>query len=514
MKKLTFTLFLFVVAHLAYGQTWTQLAEITEGTPTSPGGLGQVFLGQKLSDGNLYFRGSSNGSRKAIWKTDGSVAGTNKVVEEASTFGSNWSQIFFTEVGVLINEDDVWKILQAGNPSFTNVAGLPDENIHQISRSTDDTYFITTQRNDQYILHSANSTLTSTTEIGAFHPQMNFLALNAGTEGVIIFSTNSFSDDEPMVYLRGTGEMQTIEAYFTSLSLSLGSFTHGYIYDKFMFLSYQDADNFFQHKVVDMSTGQVEDFLSISDPVDYFNVGGKIIMVTQREVVSFDPQNMAYELLFDEVYPFTVNTLYEDKLYCIGETEDNKQNLVEIDPVSGTTTFLDGALIGDFFYNCKVLWYQDEFYYLSRGEYTNLMKYDFDNNEPVFVDSLSLSTGATIAHALESVNDELVVSRREGFIQHELYVLGEGGVSSTSALHARQLNVYPTVARETITLDLPQGAGIFNGEQVAIYHYDGRLLSTAPINGHEINVASLPAGIYLGFVQVENETYRFQFVKQ
>jgi hypothetical protein len=514
MKKLTFTLFLFLLINFMYGQVWTQLAEITEGSPTSPGGLGQVFLGAKMSDGNLYFRGSSNGSRRAIWKTDGTVAGTNKVVEEASTFGSNWSQIFMTEVGVLLNEDDAWKILQAGNPSFTNVAGLPDENIHQISRSTDDAYFITTQRNDQYILHSANSTLTSTTEIGTFHPQMNFISLYAGTEGVIIFSTDSFVDDAPMVYLRASGEMQTMEAYMSSLSLTLSSFTYGYIYDKFMFVSYKDEDNFFRHKVIDMSTGQVEDFLFIRDPLAYYHVGGKIIMLTEREVVSFDPETMTHEVLYDDVYPFTVSTLYGDKLYCIGEIENNQQNILEVDLSNGTATHLDGALIGNFFYNCQMLWYQDEFYYLAKTDYTYLMKYDFENNEPIVVDSLSQSTGATIGHALESVNDQLVVSLREGFLQHELYVLGDGGVSSTSTVNMKQLEVYPTVANESITFAFPDGLNTLNSGTVSIFNYAGRLVNVSNIKGHTLNVASLPAGTYLGIIEAKNERYRFQFVKQ
>jgi hypothetical protein len=204
--------------------------------------------------------------------------GRTKVVEEANTFGSNWDQIFMTAVGVLIQEDGVWKILEPGNTSFTAVTGLPDESIHQISRSTDDTYFITTIRDGQYILHSANSTLTSASEIGTFHPQMNFIDLYAGTEGVIIFSSDSFVDDTPMVYLRGSGEMITMEAYLSSLSLTLSSFTYGYIYDQFMFVSYRDEDNFFRHQVIDMSTGQVADFLFIREPKDYYQVGGNIIL--------------------------------------------------------------------------------------------------------------------------------------------------------------------------------------------------------------------------------------------
>ena len=514
MKKFTFTLFLFVLINLSYGQTWTQLAEITEGSPTSPSGLGQVFLGEKMSDGNLYFRGSSNGSRKAIWKTDGTVAGTNKVVEEVSLFGSNWGQIFMTEAGVLINEDDVWKILQAGNTSFTNVAGLPAESIHQISKSTDGTYFITTQRDDQYILHSANNTLTTTTEIGAFHPQMNFIDLYAGTEGVIIFSTNSFNDDSPMVYLRGSGEMKTIEEYLSSVSLTLGSFTYGYVYDKFMFVSFKDGDNFFRHKVIDMSTGQTEDFLYMRDPVDYYDFDGKIIMVTEREVVSFDPETMMHEVLYYDVYPFTVSTLHEDKLYCIGEDEDSQQNILEVDLANGTATLLNGALIGDFFYNCKMLWFQDEFYYLAKTDYTYLMKYDFENNQPVMVDSLSVTTGATIGHALESVNDNLVVSIREGFLQHELYVLGDGGVLAASDVPIKELDAYPTIANEYISLNAPDGLDVLNGKEVSIFNYLGQLANMLSINDHKINVANLPTGTYQGVIKADNEIYKFRFIKQ
>lgn len=514
MRKLTFTLFLFVLINLANGQTWTQLAEITVGSPTSPGGLGQVFLGKVMSDGNLYFRGSENGSRKAIWKTDGTVAGTNKVVEEANAFGYNWDQIFMTEVGVLINEDDVWKILHPGNASFTNVSGLPAESIHRISRSTDDAYFVTTQRDGQYILHAANSTLTSFTEIGAFHPVANFMELFAGTEAAIIFSTDAFVSDAPMVYWRNSGEMQSIGDYLSSLSLTLNTFTYGYIYDKFMFVSFKDDSNFFQHKVIDMSTGEVEDFQFIRDPLAYYEYDGKLIVVTEREVVSFDPATMMHEELFDDIYPFTVSTINGDKMYCIGETDDNQQNVLEVDLANGTTAFLEGATIGSFFYNCKMLWHENEFYYLSRGDYTKLMKYDFNTNEPVEVYSLSETTGATIGHALEAVNGELVVSIREGFIQHELYVSGDGGVSSTSNPITKNLDVYPTVANESISLSTTEELDFFYGVEVTIFDHLGQVVNVLNINSNNIDIANMPAGIYVGIIKSKGEGYKFRFVKE
>ncbi|KAA3620847.1 MAG: T9SS C-terminal target domain-containing protein [Bacteroidetes bacterium] len=514
MKKLTFTLFLFVLVNLAYGQTWTRLAEITEGTPTSPGGLGQVFFGEVMSDGNLYFRGSGNGSRKAIWKTDGTVAGTNKVVEEANTFGYNWDQIFMTEVGVLINEDDVWKILQPGNTSFTTVSGLPAETIHRIARSTDDDYFVTTQRDGQYILFSANSTLTSFTEIGAFHSTANFMELYSGTEGAIIFSSDAFVGDSPKVYLTDSGEMQGIGDYLSSLSLTLNTFTYGYIYDKFMFVSFKDDNNFFQHKVIDMSSGQVEDFQFIREPVDYYEYDGEIIIITETEVVSFDPATMTHQELFDDVYPFTVSAINGDKVYCIGDNNNNEQNIVEVDLTNGTANFLPGALTGLFHYNCKMVWYQDEFYYLNRGDYTVLMKYNFNTNEPEEVHTLSETTGATIGHALEVVNDELVASIREGFIQHELYVAGDGGVSSTSNINVKQLEAYPTIANEFITLGTTEDLNIFNDVEVTIIDSFGKVARVSTMQSDRMNVADLTAGVYVGIISLEGEVYQFRFVKE
>jgi hypothetical protein len=514
MRKLTFTLFLFVLINLAYGQSWTQLAEITDGTPTSPGGLGQVFFGKVMSDGNLYFRGSGNGSRKAIWKTDGTVAGTNKVVEEANTFGYNWDQIFMTEVGVLINEDDVWKILQPENASFTNVSGLPAETIHRISRSSDDSYFITTVRDGEYILHTANSSLTSVTEIGFIHSVANFMELFAGTEGAIFFSTDAFVGDSPKVYLNDSGEIIPIADYFASLSLTLNTFTYGYIFDKFMFVSYKDENNFFQDKVINMSTGQVEDFEYIRDPLDYYEYDGKIIMVTEREVIAFDPVNMTYEEYFDDVYPFTVSTMNGDKLYCIGETDANEQNVLEVDLANGTATFLPGALIGSWFYNCKMLWFENEFYYLSRGDYTKLMKYDFNTNQPVEVHTLSETTGATIGHALEVVNDQLVVSIREGFIQHELYVSGNGGVSGTSNLTVNNIEVYPTITKDFITLNSIETLDIFKGVDVTIFNNLGQVADVMNIRDSRIDVSGLSAGTYIGVVTSGHDLYKFRFVRE
>lgn len=514
MKKLTFTLFFFVLLNIAYGQTWTRLAEITEGSPTSPGGLGQVFFGAVMSDGDLYFRGSSNGSRKAIWKTDGTVAGTNKVVEEANLFGYNWDQIFMTEVGVLINEDDVWKILEPGNSAFTNVAGLPAEPIHRIARSTDDNYFITTERDNEYILHSANSTLTSTTEIGAFHSDANFMELYAGTEGAIIFSSDAFVGDSPKVYLSDTEEIQGISDYLSSLSLTLNTFTYGYIYDKYMFVSFKDDNNFFQHKVIDMSSGTVGDFQFIREPIDYYEYDGKIVIVTETEVVTFDPATMAFEELFGDVNPFTVSTMNGDKLYCIGDNDNNQQGVVEVDLTNGTAAFLQDALVGNFFYHCKMLWYEGEFYYLTRGDFTKLMKYDFNANQPVEVHSLSETTGATIGHALEEVNGNLVASIREGFIQHELYVSGDGGVSSTSNLVVNELEVYPTIVNESINLVAADQSDLFNGTNVKILNQQGQIVNVVNIKNNSILTGDIPAGIYIGVLEAEGEMYRFQFVKE
>jgi len=170
-------------------------------------------------------------------------------------------------------------------------------------------------------------------------------------------------------------------------------------------------------------------------------------------------------------------------------------------------------LTGDFFYNSKMLWYQDEFYYLARTDYNLLMKYDFNNNQQVIVDSLSEVTGATIEHALESVNGELVVSLREGFIQHELYVLGLDPTSIKS-LSINHLDVRPTLADQYITLILAEGLDITSGADLFIYNGNGQVASVPKIDDKSINVGDLPSGIYIGILKSEDKIYQFRFVRQ
>jgi hypothetical protein len=88
------------------------------------------------------------------------------------------------------------------------------------------------------------------------------------------------------------------------------------------------------------------------------------------------------------------------------------------------------------------------------------------------------------------------------------------GIASTSNVNVKQLDVYPTITNESISIVLPDGLNAINGLEVSIFNYAGQLEFMANINGQEINVSGLSAGTYLGMIKVKDERYRFQFVKQ
>jgi len=490
-------------------QVSTRLATITEGSPTNSGGLGVTFTGDIMDDGYLYFKGSSNGLRESIWRTDGTVDGTSRVLQEGNQFGGNWNQVLFHEQGVFIYEGGSWYILNKETLSTELVSTMPSEKIRNLQKVSDDLYYFNIKRNDQIVLFSSNSTFTEVNEIGEIHEDTFPLFLSAGTEGASIFSPNSFLEDTPTVYLKESNEILLLEDYLSTLSISVNSITYAYIRDQYMFISYKDENNFFIHQAIDMTENTVHDIDYINEPIEYFDFEDDLIIVTEREVVAFDKIEKSMRTLYDGVFGFTPIRLINDKLYFL--TRDNSsfsEKIVEVDLTNDSNRELEGANTGNFFYNSKFEFYNNEFYYIGESDYQILYKYDFVSNSPVLVDTLSERTGATVVHALREVNNELVISKRVGFLQHEPYVLGDGIVNNLQGIETEEVKVRPTVSSNMIYVDVPN----INSKSL-IYSADGTLISTLYVNNKELNISSLKAGSYFGILETEDKRYMYRFIK-
>jgi hypothetical protein len=513
MKQLiTSVFFILTFFSISNAQESTRLVTITEGSSTNASGLGQTFLGKVMSDGNLYFRGSNNGLRESIWKTDGSIQGTTKIIEEGNMFGNNWDQLFLLEDGFLINENDDWNILSAETNDFVSLPNLPAERIHSLEQVDDNSFLFTTRRDNDLILFSSNLGFDQVTEIGPFHPQGNSVLVTSGPEGAFVFNTNSFLEDYPKIYLKSTNEIMEIGDYLSTFSLTFSDLSYGYILDNFLIISYGDGDNFAKRKIINMEDNSVADFAYIWEPLDFHHYGDKFIVITQKEVISIDKSDLSYSVIFDKVFSFSSSELFDNTLMVVGRGENFSENLVKINLDENTFEYLDAGVTGSSYYNCKMKYYNNEFYYFSDDEYQLLMKYDFANNTSIVVDTLSKNTGATVVHALEVVNDELVISKRIGPLQHELYVIGDGLPNSIPDVNFIDLEVYPTISNSIITLTNRQLSAHGNSD-ITIIDITGQVIGVQKIVNGAIDISSLPASRYFGLIRDESDFYRIEFIK-
>ena len=513
MKK-TITTLLLAITFVYFSnaqEVSTQLVTITEGDAFNSAGLGVTFRGEIMSDGNLYFQGSSNGFRESIWKTDGSISGTSRIIREDSDWGGDWDQKLFIDQGIIINEDGSWLILRPGSSALEALNNLPVERFQSIDKVSDGSYYITVERDDNIVLYTSSADFSDVNEVGIVHPDVSFLLLTAGDAGAVILSTNTFTDDSPLVYLKATNSIQPLEDYIGSLSLSIDISTliYAYIHNQYMFLSYRDEDGFFQDKVVDMVNMTSNDFEYINEPLAYYNFENQLIIVTKREVVSLNTVDMSSSELYGNVFGFTPVEKVDDKIYFI-KRENTIESLVELNLSDGSARDLPGAETGSSFYNSKIEYYKNELYYIGESDYQILYKYDFDAESPVLVDTLSKRNGATVVHALIEVNDELVISKRFNNVQHEMFVLGDGTPSSLSKINAEELIVRPTLSSDFISIDFNNLRG---DAQALIFDMNGQLVSKTIVPNGQLDISIFVSGKYYGFIEQDNKLYRFQFIK-
>lgn len=494
-------------------QVSTPLVTITEGSPNNHAGLGVEFRGTSLDDGKLYFKGSDNGLRLSLWSTDGTPAGTSKLLEDPSEWGSNWDDYQFLDNGILINNDDQWGLFTAGATSLINIEGLPDEDISQIIKTTDDNYYITMDIDDNMVVYLANEDFTEVNELGIMHEKVNFLTLSAGSHGAIMFSTNSFVEDMPTIYVTETNTIMSAEAYMSSIGIEISELNYGYMYDKYFIVSYADADNFSRHRIIDMSNGTAANFEFIREPKQFVEHDNKLFIITEREIVRVNLSDLSYSFLYNSVYVFSNNHVSGNKIYFVADPSDGSEHISSFNMDSEEITAYPSADIGSFFYDTRILEFDNEVYYIKKDEHYLLQKIDQETMNPITVDTLGVYTGATVVFGLEQVNDKLVYSRRIGNLQHELFVYDPDGTSNLNETVTEELSIYPTLAIDHIQINM-ESIEAQNDNKIEIYHAHGAYIGNATIeNDHTINVQNLPAGKYVGVINIDNKRYICKWIK-
>lgn len=505
-SKFTLVLSLIFFSSVMMGQGVTLLQTISEGDPNSLSGLGYSFSGKIIEEENLYFRGSKNGLTEAIWETDGTVAGTHKIIEEGN--GISWSSMWFLDEVVIVKESDGWSFLE--DDSLTPITDLPNEDIRHLEQSTNNDLYIATRRDNNIILHASNNDNDDLQEIGEFHPSQNSLVMTVGTEGAMIFNDNPFVEDFPKVYLKASNEIVDINEYLSQW-FTVSSFNYAYLYDKYMFTNFNDGNNFAGNYIIDMELGTYAEFQFIREPISYTRHNGNLFMVTKSEVVKIDESDLSSVEIYDDVFPFSTSLVIEDKVYINGDDGDNVI-VVEIDMNASSVRALPGTFTGDSFYDNKFEVYKDEFYYISKTTHSVLHKYDFDNDMPVVIDTLSTHTGASVNHALVAIGDHLVISKRPTPIGHELYVYNSEATGVTN-LSYTNLEVLPTIAENQIQLR-KEGVLFQENGEVQIIDMNGKQNVTLLMDNGQIDVSNFSKGMYVGVLSIADEVFKFTFLKQ
>jgi len=185
-----------------------------------------------------------------------------------------------------------------------------------------------------------------------------------------------------------------------------------------------------------------------------------------------------------------------------------------LDLSDNTTRILPDTNIGDFFFNSKFLEYENQFYYISGDQHQLLNRYDFTNSNSIVIDTLSTNTGATVEHALEDVEGNLVISRRPNPIPHELYVIGDGGVmSSIQESSYDNLDVYPTITKQDIFIPADTFNSLTSGYEMVIFNSAGQVVANFDTLVNVINVSHLPQDSYYGILKGIEKSYTFRFMK-
>ena len=267
---------------------------------------------------------------------------------------------------------------------------------------------------------------------------------------------------------------------------------------------------------MNVETGAYEQFLYVNEPHTYYEYGNNIYVISNDDVHKFDKVTLLNSVVFENAWDFGTSILTDDKIYLSGsETANSDIGVVEINLTNDVVTFLPNSETGNTLYSPKLALYENELYFIAKTiDHHLLNKYDFDNNIAITLDTLATLTGATVEHALENVNGNLLISKRPMSIGHELYVWVEDSIIiANNNYTVNKLNVYPTVSSTEVNLLLEDNL-INKNTRLTLFDLMGNAILTSPITNTRIDIRKLTAGVYIGIVESDDVVYRFEIIKQ
>ncbi len=501
LKKSTFILFFWLTLSFAYGQDCANVFEIGQPPIFNASGLGVTFTGKVADDGYLYFRGSVNGTRRSIWKTDGTAAGTTMVIEEANTFGNNWDNIHFVKEGVFIQDDDDWMFLAAGDNQITMLPNFEQRDLNSISNGLNGVYYFSGDGTLEYDIINNTTKVISTFESNELFQG----------EFALLFGLS--------IYLKETEEVFLLRNFLSTFNYQTNVVNAASIYGKYLYASFTDSTGPFTEfidVVFDMETNEESNISGIvQGDITHIENDDFIYFIGSTDVVKVDKNEFSASTIYEDKFPFSPMIIFNDQLMLAGENPNfnNEVQVVSIDVNTDQVNYLTNAPIGVFFYSSRFLEFENNFYYIAEEGNSNVLnRYDFQANEPVNIDVLSVVTGATVRHGLEKVQGQLVSSRRFNNLQHELAFCNDGIVSVADQSAPPLLSVFPSPAFDH--LEFSESDISVRGEKVMIHNMLGSIADQRTIDSNGLlNVSDLMPGFYFGTLTVDGENRSFKFFK-
>ncbi len=501
LKKSTLILFFWLTLSFAYGQGCANVFEIGQPPIFNASGLGVTFTGIVADDGYLYFRGSVNGTRRSIWKSDGTAAGTTMVIQEANTFGNNWDNTHFVKEGVFIQDDEDWMFLAAGDNQITMLPSFEQRDLNSISNGLDGVYYFSGDGTIEYDIMSNSTKVISTFES------------NELSQGELALLFGSY------IYLKGTEEVLLVRNFLSTLNYETNVVNAASVYGKYLYVSFTDTSGpftDFKDVVFNLETNEESNISGIvQGDITHIENEDFVYFIGSTDVVKVDKNQFSASTVYEDKFPFSPMIIFNDQLMLAGENPNfnNEVQVVSIDVNTDQVNYLTNAPLGVFFYNSRFLEFENNFYYIAEEGNSNVLNvYNFQAEEPVRVDVLSVVTGATVRHGLEKVQGQLVSSRRYNNLQHELAFCDGGIVSVDNPTAAPLLSVFPSPAFDY--LEFSESDLNLSGKEVRIYDMLGSTSDQRTIDSNGLlNVSDLIPGLYFGTLMVDGENRSFKFFK-
>ncbi len=490
----------------SFAQPLTLLKKIGQPPLNTQSGLSQIFTGDLLNDGNVYFLGSHDGLMQDLWRTNGTPEGTFRIFGEGNV--DSWQTVRFVEDGVFFDISDHLVFYKAGMLPIRHLGPFPDVSFIQPEKMDSSQYIFLTNRNDTAGLVISDLTADGSFYLGDIGTYHSFMTLYASPYGAVVYNTNAFVDYEPMMYDAMAGSILTVKDFLAPFK-TISSVKKVALYDHYLFLEVSEGGT--KQYLFDLRTNTFylgQYFFGI---IEYFYpYGDDLIIVSEREITRMDTTTYHFTEYTDEVFPLGTHLLTADKIYYHGYSTNDTVYVFELNLTSGDITRLPGGQIGKNYYGSRFAVHEDELYYLRDfGPTTFLTRYDFTDSVAVDIDSITVRNGGlVINNALIEVKGELLVSKFSPEEWHELYFLE--ATTHTRDLPFEEVYVFPNPCIDLLRIDLPD---LTDGE-IWIWNGVGQLVGKQVLGNGIIQTQHLVDGVYHGIVFSRDMKFSFSFVKQ